>query len=407
MGRKIRRLITGIALSIFFLLVNKAYCAVGYNRASSASVSGNTVLSWSHQVSGTNRLLIVSVVHSSGSTISSVTYNGTNLLPAVSVTNSPIALSLWYMVNPSIGTHVVRVTLNSVSNMVGGAQSFTGVDQMLPLGIPSSNRGIGSGPATVTVVSGPEDMIVDAYGAAGNTVTAGTGQTQRFNLASTYRGAGSTKTGSPLVNMSWTPGGATVWALAGVALKAVSLLPVDLLNFQARADNGAVELNWTTVTEDENDYFSIERSSNGKTFEEIGRIKGAGTSRQVKTYMFRDVSPLEGISYYRLRQTDFDGSPVSFPPVSVYTGKGLRTSRSLVIKRMDEMELQCDVYSDRIGQARLSVFNILGKECFSHQVDTERGVNEIILPIKDLPRGIYFITLYSQPENKEAVKFVK
>lgn len=85
-------------------------------------------------------------------------------------------------------------------------------------------------------------------------------------------------------------------------------LPVNLISFSAKNISGRTSLDWTTSSEINNDYFSVERSPDGINFSEIDRIRGAGNSTTLKEYHADDPDPLHGISYYRLRQTDFDGT---------------------------------------------------------------------------------------------------
>lgn len=85
-------------------------------------------------------------------------------------------------------------------------------------------------------------------------------------------------------------------------------LPIELTKFQAQPINGTVSLDWTTATETNNNYFSIERSENAIDFHQIGVLAGAGNSSTVKNYNFIDEQPLKSTSYYRLKQVDLDGS---------------------------------------------------------------------------------------------------
>lgn len=85
-------------------------------------------------------------------------------------------------------------------------------------------------------------------------------------------------------------------------------LPIELISFNARAEDKESVLEWSTATETNNAYFSIERSADGVNFEEIGRLAGAGMSYERLDYRWVDRTPRAGINYYRLRQTDFDGS---------------------------------------------------------------------------------------------------
>ena len=84
-------------------------------------------------------------------------------------------------------------------------------------------------------------------------------------------------------------------------------LPVELLAFKSQCDNNNVIINWTTATETNNDFFTVERSTDGKLFSQIAIVKGAGNSNAVINYEAIDLQPLEGVGYYRLKQTDYDG----------------------------------------------------------------------------------------------------
>ncbi len=104
----------------------------------------------------------------------------------------------------------------------------------------------------------------------------------------------------------------------GTTDKVNSPLPVVLISFTAElVDNTQVALIWVTASETNNDYFTIERSINGLSFEEITQVMGAGNSNRELEYEAFDDSPVEGISYYRLKQTDFDGTEEVFNMVAV------------------------------------------------------------------------------------------
>ena len=94
------------------------------------------------------------------------------------------------------------------------------------------------------------------------------------------------------------------WTLVGYS----SPLPVELMSFTAVTSGKIVLLNWATASELNNQRFEVERSSDGRTFYRIGTVAGAGTTSMQQTYSLRDEQPLNGISYYRLIQVDFDGS---------------------------------------------------------------------------------------------------
>ncbi len=95
-----------------------------------------------------------------------------------------------------------------------------------------------------------------------------------------------------------------VWALAASSTP----LPVELLFFNAQLEGSAVLCNWSTASEQNNDFFTVERSRDGEYFEPIGQVDGAANSQQTLHYTLTDGTPYFGLSYYRLRQTDLDGT---------------------------------------------------------------------------------------------------
>ncbi|MDR6805918.1 Zn-dependent metalloprotease [Dyadobacter sp. BE34] len=84
-------------------------------------------------------------------------------------------------------------------------------------------------------------------------------------------------------------------------------LPVTLVDFEGKNTSEGNVLQWTTSSESNNDYFAIEESTNGKNFTESGRVKGVGNASVTTRYDFTDVDFNKGITYYRLKQVDFDG----------------------------------------------------------------------------------------------------
>jgi len=94
-------------------------------------------------------------------------------------------------------------------------------------------------------------------------------------------------------------------------------LPIELLSFTATLNGDVVDVNWSVASQVNNDYYTILRSMNGYDWSDIGRIKGAGTVNEQIDYKFIDKDPYIGLSYYRLKQTDFDGNYEQFSPISV------------------------------------------------------------------------------------------
>ena len=86
------------------------------------------------------------------------------------------------------------------------------------------------------------------------------------------------------------------------------ILPIELLEFLGICEGAVIKLNWSTASEINNDYFTIERSFDGVNFNILGTGAGAGNSIQTLHYTFVDENSMDGIYYYRLKQTDFNGT---------------------------------------------------------------------------------------------------
>jgi cytoskeletal protein CcmA (bactofilin family) len=100
----------------------------------------------------------------------------------------------------------------------------------------------------------------------------------------------------------------------------VTPLPVTLLSFKVSAVSDGVLAEWVTVQEENNAYFTLERSTDGRNFTTAGIIPGAVNSSAARTYQFTDTNPITGMSYYRLRQADLDGRTETFPVRAVRFG---------------------------------------------------------------------------------------
>jgi len=181
-----------------------------------------------------------------------------------------------------------------------------------------------------------------------------------------------------------------------------STLPIELISFDAYQNNGTVALEWQTASELNNDYFTIERSSNGIDFEPILNVNGAGNSNHLINYFETDYSPLPGTSYYRLRQVDFDGTETFSEMRTVKTYNALADEMGLYPNPTDGA---FHLVLANSGEEEVLVIlrDISGKEFYSKVIitSTEKHIEAIDLS-GALPSGIYIITastkneLYSQ-----------
>lgn len=107
-------------------------------------------------------------------------------------------------------------------------------------------------------------------------------------------------------NQVWSAGDGT--ANGPLTYTSGGVLPVKLVSFEANSNGERIDINWATVTEINNNFFTIEKSKDLKNWEVVSNVSGAGNSNTTIEYFEVDYSPYQGVSYYRLKQTDYDGA---------------------------------------------------------------------------------------------------
>lgn len=180
-----------------------------------------------------------------------------------------------------------------------------------------------------------------------------------------------------------------------------SPLPVELLNFQAVCPDNTVVLSWTVASQTDNDFFTVERSENGKDYQQIGQLAGAGTSNLALSYTFTDAEDvLNEILYYRLKQTDFNGNARYFDPVTVECDR----PESLVIyPNPATAEINIFVNRDANKNYALRIYDSYGFEV--KRIDHVEADNTHI-DRENLAEGIYIVRLEANGELVKAEKMV-
>jgi hypothetical protein len=177
-------------------------------------------------------------------------------------------------------------------------------------------------------------------------------------------------------------------------------LPVELVNFYASNNNGTVVLTWQTAAEINNDFFTIERSFDGRTFSDYGIIHSKTEySSSIEKYEFVDEMPFPGLSYYRLKATDFNGSHEYHGVVSVNFDK---TQSNIMLYPNPVVNNQLTVSYNGKQETSFVVFKITGEIIESGMI--EPGLNEIQLS-PSMDNGIY---LFQAESDKRTIvkKFI-
>lgn len=172
-------------------------------------------------------------------------------------------------------------------------------------------------------------------------------------------------------------------------------LPIELLSFTAHSNsNNTVDLNWITTSETNNDYFTIERSENGIVFYSINVIDGAGNSTSTLNYSIIDNEPLTGVSYYRLKQTDFDGNYTYSSIVSVEKNQ---TNFEIINVQHPTSQNQLAVYFNCNDNCNISIelYDLTGKKIYASLNNALGRNSEIIIPISNLAESIYLLKAFN------------
>lgn len=175
-------------------------------------------------------------------------------------------------------------------------------------------------------------------------------------------------------------------------------LPVSLLYFTGmyNAESGKIDLKWATVTEENNQYFSVERSSDGFEWSPLIQVAGNGTSSEVNRYQHEDGKIFEPFYYYRLSQTDLDNTRTVLkvirveangegkPDIWVYPNPSNNTGKII----LDLIHLPSGTYS-------ITVYSSNGTEISRKQVEVSKAFDTTELETGNLQPGFYTIRINS------------
>jgi hypothetical protein len=164
---------------------------------------------------------------------------------------------------------------------------------------------------------------------------------------------------------------------------ALNVLPIELVKFEATPEGAQVKIIWETASEKNSDHFIIERSSDLKNFEALTHIPGGGTTEEPRQYSWFDVSPLPGISYYRLAEVDLGGK---FTPQAVRS-----VIRELEAPSLYPNPVRESIYLDRLNAPETSgitITDIQGRTWYS-------GIFVKKIDVESWRPGLYIVSVIS------------
>jgi len=182
--------------------------------------------------------------------------------------------------------------------------------------------------------------------------------------------------------------------VTNATLDAPSALPVELLSFTGKVVHTGIELQWKTATEINNDYFNVEKLVNNEKYVSIGKIKGKGTTAVLSQYQYVDEYPSQGRSYYRLKQTDFDGKFTYSNVISIdYEGSDMiKISIYPNPAKGDEITLDIRGLKD-VNTVPVSIIDPLGRQFIAENlvVDMLTGSVKRTISTKEMSDGMYIL----------------
>jgi hypothetical protein len=185
-----------------------------------------------------------------------------------------------------------------------------------------------------------------------------------------------------------------IFIQASTISNSIVVLPIELLSFETINKENKVNVNWSTATETNTNYFDLERSVDGVNYKSIFKVNGAGNSNSINTYSFIDENPASGfINYYRLREVDFNGhnklSKVN--PVNLMNQIKTVSFWPNPIKN----KFTAEISFPEKGNGTIEITDISGRVIISEIRALEQGSNVIDINTDELIAGTYFFRVKS------------
>jgi hypothetical protein len=303
----------------------------------------------------------------------------------------------------------------SIDNLVHGSHTINGTLQFTVSGglvfftfDPGSTQTLGPGAgllSTATSTSSPAIIRTSVDGETATFLKAKGKVCLAYANIVDIIATGGAQFGTVLCNVL---GNSVGWLLTGL-LDCLSFLPVECIDFNATVvENNEVELYWATAQEINNRGFELQRSINGRQFETIAWIDGAGTTSEAQkyTYVDRRAAGLQN-AYYRLQQFDHDGTTAYACDVIAVQFRNSTQGGFQVFPNPAEDLLKLRWQSRQQGLTLVRLFDQSGRLLLTREWSNTEGDNQQELPIADIPSGIYELVVLTANGQSASVRVVK
>lgn len=177
------------------------------------------------------------------------------------------------------------------------------------------------------------------------------------------------------------------------------VLPVTMLNFDAKRAGKVNNLTWTTAQEINTRKFDVERSTDGINFTAIGTVNAAGNSSSNISYRFVDTKPVKGTNFYRLRSIDNDNA---FKFSTIKSVKNLGTPELAINPNPVAETMKIALEAEYAEKATVVITDLSGRRVHNSAVQVVAGANQINIPVQQLSKGTYLVMI--QLNNETLVK---
>ncbi len=199
------------------------------------------------------------------------------------------------------------------------------------------------------------------------------------------------------------------WQLSGGASLACTTLPIELLSFTGSYKTDYNQIEWITASEKDNDYFTVERSLDAINWEALGMVDAAGNSTQNRLYTYQDYTFAgNAINYYRLKQTDLNGTFEYSPVISIETSEGSKMMVKDVYPNPTNETINCELLTPDNTEVVVEILDFTGSLVGKNLLQVQAGKNNLITDMSALKNGIYLLKITSEKNNfKSVTKVIK
>ncbi|MEY3236150.1 MAG: hypothetical protein RI883_251, partial [Bacteroidota bacterium] len=189
---------------------------------------------------------------------------------------------------------------------------------------------------------------------------------------------------------------------------AIAPLPIELISFTGTCSGNDKLFSWSTASELNNQYFTIEQSSDGQNYSSAAIVQGAGTTSETQYYSIRLSEVSDELTYFRLKQTDFDGKSKVSDIIYVGCESDLSEDQIWLFPNPANNQITLTFGSSIVGNYAMSICDLLGKEIRRENITVAKNGSQVV-DINQLAAGNYLINFVNieSGDKVEIVKFTK